>query len=137
MGSLLTLAKSLGIDPGPLNQAELQEQTCSAAMKQIIELAAQVERLRCLLESAIRGEEIIVGDAIVIGIDAELADEIEDSFDESPKAALTALKAQWQAEVVDRCEKEVTASVNVLLKPHIAGVFAVIRHRAQEAVDEN
>jgi len=43
-----------------------------------------------------------------------------------------ALKSQWQAEAVNHCEKEVTASVNVLLKPHIAGVFAVIRQRTQE-----
>lgn len=200
---LLVLAKSLGIDPGPLNQADLQEQTCRAALdeikhwhdqmdktceegctpadaeklkgfnaklayenftlkNEIDSLAAQVERLKkipytktrsefmeswgvdgmsadkkrlviaawdraewffnqqveqveqlkherdealtlvaryqSLLECAVRGEEIIVGDSIVIGIDAELADEIEDSFDESPKAAMAALKAQWQAD---------------------------------------
>lgn len=35
MTALLELAKALGIDPGPLNQADLQEQTCSAALKEI------------------------------------------------------------------------------------------------------
>lgn len=35
MTALLTLAKSLGIDPGPLNQADLQEQTCSKALTEI------------------------------------------------------------------------------------------------------
>ena len=35
MSALLELAKSLGIDPGPLNQADLQEQTCSRALVEI------------------------------------------------------------------------------------------------------
>lgn len=64
------------------------------------DVLASVIRYQSLLECAVRGEEIIVGDSIVIGIDAELADEIEESFDESPKAALSALKAQWQAEAI-------------------------------------
>ncbi|QQD21188.1 hypothetical protein GJQ54_05100 [Oceanospirillaceae bacterium ASx5O] len=242
MSALLTLAQSLGIDPGPLNQADLQEQTCRAALdeikhwhdqmdktceegctpadaeklkgfnaklayenftlkNEIDSLAAQVERLKkipytktrsefmeswgvdgmpfdkkrlviaawdraewffnqqveqlkherdealtlvaryqSLLECAVRGEEIIVGDSIVIGIDAELADEIEDSFDESPKAAMAALKAQWQADILAEISLQVSASKPEATPIQIATAILTeskrIRQRAREAGDE-
>lgn len=92
---------------------KIGDSAAAALMQRHDELAAQVERLKHerdealtlviryqrLLECAVRGEEFVVGDAIFIGIDTDLADEIEESFDESPKAALAALKAQWQAEI--------------------------------------
>lgn len=44
MTALLTLAKSLGIDPGPLNQTELQEQTCSKALAEIQHWRDQLDK---------------------------------------------------------------------------------------------
>lgn len=85
------------------------------------ELSAQVERLRLAILNAI---PFIPGGNVKANL--------RDAYDETLPASLASLKAQWQAEAVDCCEKEITASVNVLLKPHIAGVFAVIRQRAQE-----
>lgn len=41
--SLIELAKCLGIDPGPLNQADLQEQTCAAALEHIKWMAVKME----------------------------------------------------------------------------------------------
>lgn len=64
------------------------------------ELTARVTWLLCLLECAVYGERIIVGDDIVSVIDAELADEIEEALDEPPAAALYSLRAQWQADGV-------------------------------------
>jgi len=111
------------------------------------ELAAQVERLhtdvleeienRDMNEEAadILANEIARFFGIDIGEHSSANSPWDNAFEVVPDTTLSALKAQWQSEAVDRCEKEVTASVNVLLKPHIAGVFAVIRQRAQEAGD--
>lgn len=52
MSALLALAKSLGIDPGPLNQQALQEQTCVAAMEQMQGLQRQLEKETVRKESA-------------------------------------------------------------------------------------
>lgn len=44
MSALLTLAKTLGIDHSQLNQADLQEQTCAAALEQIRHLQNQLDK---------------------------------------------------------------------------------------------
>lgn len=94
MTALLTLAKQLGIDPGPLNRMELQEQVCSAAIAQINELAAQAERLREYATPAIK---LMRATGKLSGWH-EKADLIESVISETPPAALAVLKAQWQAE---------------------------------------
>lgn len=63
-------------------------------------LVARVQRLRKMLDSAIRGEEIIVGHSVVIAIDCETADEINEVLDETPTDALAALKAKWRGVVI-------------------------------------
>ena len=121
MSALLTLAKSLGIDPGPLNQADLQEQTCSRAtegintlktevkmlqnvteahQQYIYELAAKVERLRSefplfdddgLCEHEHHCEFTLLQER----------KRLHGMLSETPPIALAALKAQWQAEAFD------------------------------------
>jgi len=104
------------------------------------ELAAQVERLRKFIMDQTSQPECChrpdgdpeTGPICCGSPDFTWPDDVVAVLSETPSAALEALKAQWKSEAVDCCEKEVTASVNVLLKPHIAGVFAVIRQRTQE-----
>ena len=57
--------------------------------------------MRKTLDSSLRGDEIIVGNSVVIAIDCETADEINDVLGETPSSALSYLKAQWQAEAIE------------------------------------
>lgn len=110
---------------------------CKPLVQQRNELAAQVERLRNFIMDQTAQPECCnfpyvdpeTGPICCGSPELAWPDDVVAVLSETPPAALAALKAQWQAEAVDCCEKEVMASVNVLLKPHIAGVFAVIRQR--------
>ena len=128
MTALLTLAKSLGIDPGALNQSDLQEQTCGrsiegintlktevkmlqnvteAHQQYIYELAAKVERLRDVLANFydyVHCERMSTDGAVnystsTINHHAYMA---LNAIHETPPAALAALKAQWNLEAWPR-----------------------------------
>lgn len=110
------------------------KQTYEELERERNELAAQVERLSGALGVLIwQAEQVDSWERFP----SLWIDDAQSVANEQPSTALAALKSQWQAEAVNHCEKEVTASVNVLLKPHIAGVFAVIRQHAQEASNAN
>lgn len=96
-------------------------------------LAAQVERLQKIPYTKTRAE--FMESWGVDGMPADKKRVVIAAWDRAEwffNQQVDSLKAHWQAEVVDRCEKEVTASFSVLLKPYIAGVFAVIHQHLQE-----
>src|SRR5690606_10465284 len=166
MSALLTLAQSLGIDPGPLNQTELQEQTCMAALDALIraaeilrtstaehtrmwkesrqmesernELAAKVERLRKLIMDKTAQSVFSRAPGIPSccrGMEITWPDDVVAVLLQTPPAALAALKAQWQADILAEISLQVSASKPVATPIQIATAILTeskrIRQREQ------
>lgn len=141
-GRMLKFAIERGYNPAN------EENELEYIMRRFDELAAQLERLNIEVLEEIENRDDrekvadLLADEIAMFFDIDIGEHSsenspwQNAFEAIQNTTLAALKTKWQAEAVDHCEKEVTDSFNVLLKPHIAGVFAVIRHRAQEAGNE-
>ena len=141
MSALQELAKGLGIDPGPLNQANLQEQTCSAAATQIIELAAQVERLKKVPYTKTRAE--FMESWGVEGMSADKKRIVNAAWDRAEwffNQQVDVLKAQWQADILAEISLQVSASKPEATPIQIATAIMKesnkIRNSTKEAGDE-